>query len=61
MTSTLFLLRTVLMKTIQMQLSKKQNTFSIFFSSFLEFKLNFEPFGKKADLYSLCILEITDY
>ena len=46
------------MQWIQMQLSKKQITFSQFFSEFLEVRLNFEHFGKKDYPYSLGILEI---
>ena len=39
MTSILFLQETPLMQSIQMQLSKKQKTFSDLFSAFLEFTL----------------------
>ena len=35
------------MQSIQMQLSKKQRTFSEFFAAFSVFGLNFEQFGKK--------------
>ena len=38
---------------ILMQLSQKQETFSQFFSAFLESTLNFEYFGKKDDPQSL--------
>ena len=43
-----------------MQLSQKGKKFSEFFSVFYEFRLHFEQFGKKDDLHSLCVLEITD-
>ena len=36
-----------LMEPIQMQLSRKQKTFSEFFGNFLKFRLNFEHFQKK--------------
>ena len=45
---------------IQMQFSKKQKKFSIFFSAFLKLRLNFEHFEKKDDPHSFCISEITD-
>ena len=38
-----------LTQTIQMQLYRKQKTFSDFFSAFLKFSLNFEHFLKKDD------------
>ena len=43
-----------------MQLSKKQKTFSQFSAAFLNFRSNFELFGKKDDLHSLIISEIMD-
>ena len=43
-----------------MQLSKKQKTFSEFFSAFLKTISNFEHFGKEDDHHSLCISQITD-
>ena len=43
-----------------MQLSQKQETFSQFFSAFLESTLNFEYFGKKDDPQSFCIFDITE-
>ena len=44
-----------------MQLSRKEKTFSPFFSAFLKSNLNLESFQKKKlDPYSLCISEITD-
>ena len=49
-----------LMQPIQMQLSKKQKTFSEIFSAFLKSRLNFEHFRKKDDPHSLCISEIAD-
>ena len=36
---------------IQILLSQKQNTFSQFFASFLEYTLNFEHFQKEDDLH----------
>ena len=39
----------------QLQLSKRQKTFSQFFAPFLKFPLNFEHFEKKDDPHSLCI------
>ena len=49
-----------LTQPIQMQLSKKQKTFSEFFSAFLKTISNFEHFGKEDDPHSLCISQITD-
>ena len=43
-----------------MQLSRKQKTFSDFFSAFLKSSLNFEHFQKKDDSHSSDISEITD-
>ena len=43
---------------IQMQLFRKQKTFSQFFASFLKFRLNLEYFEKKDDLHSFCFSEI---
>ena len=45
---------------IQKQLSKKQKTFSEFFSAFLKSRWNFEHFKKKDDLHRFCNFEITD-
>ena len=44
----------------QMQLSRKQKTFSEFFCAFLKSSLNFEHFQKKDDSHSSDISEITD-
>ena len=41
-----------LTQPIQMQLSRKQKTFSDFFSAFLKSSLNFEHFQKKDDSHS---------
>ena len=41
-----------LTEPIQMQLFRKQKTFSGFFSAFLESSLNFEHFQKKDDSHS---------
>ena len=49
-----------LTEPIQMQLSRKQKTFSDFFSAFLKSSLNFEHFQKKDDSHSWGISEITD-
>ena len=49
-----------LTQSIQMQLSRKQKTFSEFFSAFLKSSLNFEHLLKKADPYCWCISEIVD-
>ena len=49
-----------LTQTIQMQLYRKQKTFSDFFSAFLKSSLNFEHFQKKDDPRGWCISEITD-
>ena len=49
-----------LRQPILMQLSKKQKTFSQFSAAFLNFRSNFELFGKKDDLHSLIISEIMD-
>ena len=49
-----------LMQPIQMQLYRKQKTFSDFFSAFLKSSLNFEHFFKKDDPHCWCICEITD-
>ena len=45
---------------IQMQLSKNEKTFYVFFASFLKFLLNFEYFEKKDDPHSFCSSEVTD-
>ena len=50
-----------LMQPIQMQLSRKQETFSDFFSAFLKSVLNFEHFLKKVDPHCWGISEIMDW
>ena len=50
-----------LMWPIQIPLSKKQKTFSDFFSTFLKYWSNFEYFERIDDPHRLCISEITDY
>ena len=45
---------------IQIQLSQKQNIFSLFFATFSKSTINFEYFEKKDDVHSFCISEITD-
>ena len=44
----------------QTQLSRKQNTFSWFFITFLKCALNLEHFGKKDEYPSVIISEIID-
>ena len=46
---------------VQIQFSKKQKTYSQFFSEFLKSKLNFEHFFKKDNPHSLCISEIAEW
>ena len=48
-----------LMQPIQVLLSQKQKTFSLFLSPFLKSTLNFDNFQTKDDPHSLCISEIT--
>ena len=52
--------RDSLTQPIQMQLSRKQKTFSNFFAAFLKSSLNFEHTFKKGDPNCSCIYEITD-
>ena len=49
-----------LTQPIQMQLSRKQKTFSEFFCAFLKSSLNFEHFQKKDDSHSRGISKITE-
>ena len=49
-----------LTQPIQMQLSRKQKTFSESFSEFLKSRLNFEHLFKKDDLHCWCFPEIRD-
>ena len=49
-----------LTQPIQMQVSRKQNTFSQFFAAFLKSSLNFEHFQKNDDCHSGGISEITE-
>ena len=49
-----------LTQPIQMQLSRKQKTFSDFFSAFLKSSLNFEHFQKKDEPHCWWISKITD-
>ena len=44
----------------QMEVSRKQKTFSDFFSAFLKSSLNFEHFQKKDDCHSWGISKITE-
>ena len=50
-----------LLQPIQMQLSKKRQIFSRFFTAFLKCRFDFEHFAKKDDPDSLCISEIIDW
>ena len=52
--------RDSLTQPIQMQLSRKQKTFSEFFSPFFKSSLNFQHFLKKDDPHCSSISEITD-
>ena len=49
-----------LTQPIQMQLSRKEKTFSSFFFAYSRSNWNFEHFLKKNDAHSRCISEITD-
>ena len=49
-----------LTQSIQMQLSRKQKTFSEYFSTFLKCSLNFKHFQQKEDPHGWCISKITD-
>ena len=49
-----------LTQPIQIELSRKQKTFSKYFSAFLKFNLKFEHIKEKDDPHSWCISEITD-
>ena len=60
MTSILFIIGTI-SDAIQMQLSKKQKIFSLFFAAFLKLACNFEYFEKKGEFHSLCISQIIDW
>ena len=53
------LYRDNLMQPIQILLSQKEKSFSQFFSPFLKYPLNFQPFRKKDDPHSRCISQIT--
>ena len=55
-----FLNRENLTKPIEILLSQRQNSFSIFLSTFPKSTLKFEYFQRKDDPHSLCISEITD-
>ena len=43
-----------------MHLYQKENILSLFFTTFLKSRLNFEHFEKKDDTHSFCISEIMD-
>ena len=53
------LYRDNLTQPIQILLSEKQKSFSLFFCAFLKSTLNFEHFQKKDDTHSRCISQIT--
>ena len=57
----LFLNRDNLAIPIQMQLSKKQNSFSEFVAAFSKCTINFEHFEKKVDPHGFCLSEIKDF
>ena len=48
-----------LQQQIQMQLSRKQKNFCESFAGLLKYASSFEHFGKKDDLHSSCISEVT--
>ena len=52
--------RDKLTEPLQIQLSKKEKSFSEFFALFLKSTLNFQHFRKKDDIHSRYISEITD-
>ena len=52
--------RDILSQPIQMQLSRKEKTFSQFFYAFLKSSLNFEHFQTKGDSHSWGISKITE-
>ena len=45
---------------VEIQLSLKQNTFSLIFSSFMKSSLNFEHFEENDEPHRFCISKITD-
>ena len=53
------LYRDDLAQPIQILLSQKQKTFSVFFSAFLKSTLNFAHFQKKDDPHSRCSSQVT--
>ena len=53
------LYRENLTQPIQILLSHKRKTFSLYFSAFLKSTLNFAHFQKKDDSHSRCISQIT--
>ena len=60
MTIVLFLIGTILIQSIQMQLSKKPKSVFEVFCAFFEFRLKLGHFEKDDDLHSLYITETTD-
>ena len=52
--------RDILTIPIQIQLSRKEKTFSEFFTAFLKSRLNLKCFQGKDDAHSFCTSDITD-
>ena len=50
-----------LLQPIQIQLSKKRQIFSDFFTAFLKCTFDFDHFENKDDPHSLCISEIVEW
>ena len=50
-----------LLQPIQIQLSKKRQIFSDFFTAFLKSTFDFDHFENKDDPHSLCISEIVEW
>ena len=49
------------MQPVEMQVPKKQRTFSSFFAQFLKFRFIIKFVERKDDPHSLCISKITHY
>ena len=60
MKSILLFIETIQRYQSQMQLSKKQKHFSVFFLAFLKSRLDFEHFEKQDYPHSFCIFKVTD-
>ena len=61
MRNILFLIGTILIQSIQIQLSQKQKPFSQVFNVFFEFRLIFERFFKKDEPHTSSVLENIDF